>query len=167
MVLAHNEERHIEACLDSIFAADAGAPFQVFVMANGCTDRTEALVTAYGQRNARVHLVSIKLGDKCNAWNVFVHETVPATCPGQDVYFFMDGDARATPHSFSAMVKVLAAEPQANAVGAPPASGRSMRASSRRGWRNMACPSIITRIPKAGTRPGRTCARPRGPMRCR
>jgi len=127
MVLAHNEERHIEACLDSIFAADPGAPFQVFVMANGCTDRTEALVTAYGQRNPRVHLVSIELGDKCNAWNVFVHDKVPAACPGQDIYFFMDGDARATPRSFSAMAKVLASEPGANAVGAPPASGRSMR----------------------------------------
>ena len=30
MVLAHNEERHITACLDSIFAADPGNEFQVF-----------------------------------------------------------------------------------------------------------------------------------------
>ena len=127
MVLAHNEERHITACLDSIFAADPDAPFEVYVMANGCTDRTEALVEEYGRtRNPRVHLVSIKLGDKCNAWNVFVHETVPALCPGQEIYFFMDGDARAIPGSFSAMATALRNEPHANAVGAPPASGRSM-----------------------------------------
>lgn len=127
MILAHNEERHIEACLDSIFQADPDAPLEAYVMANGCTDRTEDLVKAYSARNSRVHLVSIKLGDKCNAWNVFVHETVPTLCPGNDIYFFMDGDARATPGSFSAMSKVLATEPQANAVGAPPASGRSMK----------------------------------------
>ncbi len=42
-------------------------------------------------------------------------------------YFFMDGDARAVPGSFSAMERALLAEPQAQAVGVPPASGRSMR----------------------------------------
>ena len=40
MVLAYNEERHIAACLDSIFASDPGRRFEVYVMANGCTDRT-------------------------------------------------------------------------------------------------------------------------------
>src|SRR5262249_28331461 len=109
------------------FAADPGAPFNVYVMANGCTDRTEDIVREYGKREPRVHLVSIALGDKCNAWNVFVHETVPALCPGAAIYFFMDGDARATKGSFSAMARVLAADAHANAVGAPPASGRSMR----------------------------------------
>ena len=126
MVLAHNEERHIEKCLDSIFNADPGAPFEVFVMANGCTDGTEEIVRTYRQREPRVHLVSIQLGDKCNAWNVFIHETVPAQCPGREIYFFMDGDARATPKSFSAMARVMQQEPQAQAVGVPPASGRSM-----------------------------------------
>ena len=33
VVFAHNEERHIEACLDSIFSADPKAPLRVFVMA--------------------------------------------------------------------------------------------------------------------------------------
>jgi glycosyltransferase involved in cell wall biosynthesis len=127
MVLAHNEERHIDSCLESIFAADPDGPFEVFVMANGCTDRTEEIVRAYGRKNPRVHLVSITLGDKCNAWNVFIHETVPQHCAGQEIYFFMDGDARAVPGSFSAMERAMRAEPQAQAVGVPPASGRSMR----------------------------------------
>ena len=95
-------------------------------MANGCTDRTEDLVLNYSQRNPSVHLVSIKLGDKCNAWNEFVHNTVPNQCPGQAIYFFMDGDARVVPGSFSAMAKVLESQAKAHAVGAPPASGRSM-----------------------------------------
>jgi glycosyltransferase involved in cell wall biosynthesis len=126
MVLAHNEERRIAACLDSIFAADPGAAFRVFVMANGCTDRTEDIVRDYAWREPRLHLVSIKLGDKCNAWNVFVHDTVPRECPGEAIYFFMDGDARAVPGSFSAMARVMREQPAANAIGAPPASGRSM-----------------------------------------
>ena len=126
MVLAHNEERHIAACLDSIFAADAAAPLAVYVMANGCSDRTEDIVREYATREPRVHLVSIALGDKCNAWNVFVHETVATQCAGAPIYFFMDGDARAVAGSFSAMERALRAEPAANAVGAPPAAGRSM-----------------------------------------
>jgi glycosyltransferase involved in cell wall biosynthesis len=126
MVLAHNEERHIEGCLDSIFSADPNAPLTVFVMANGCTDSTEERVAAYAKRDARVTLVSIALGDKCNAWNVFVHEVVPTQCPARPIYFFMDGDARATPGSFSSMAAVMEREPEAHAVSAPPASGRSV-----------------------------------------
>lgn len=125
MILAHNEERHIEACLDSIFTSDPSMPLEAYVMANGCTDGTEDVVLRYREKNPNVHLVSIKLGDKCNAWNVFVHETVPTRCPGQPLYFFMDGDARATPGSFSAMLRTMQTEPQALAISAPPASGRS------------------------------------------
>ena len=126
MVLAHNEERHIEACLDSIFDAEPGRAFDIFVMANGCTDRTEALVAEYGRRRPGVHLVSIALGDKCNAWNVFIHETVPARAPGREIYFFMDGDARAVPGSFSAMARALETNLHATAASAVPGSGRNV-----------------------------------------
>ena len=125
MVLAHNEERHIAACLDSIFAADPDRSFEVYVMANGCTDRTEAIVSEYSRKRPDVRLVSIVLGDKCNAWNVFVHETVPKHCPGRDVYFFMDGDATSEPFAFTAMARALGATPYANAAAAVPLSGRN------------------------------------------
>src|SRR5262245_33131151 len=94
-VFAHNEERHIAACLDSIVAAEPDRELEVHVMANGCTDATEDIVREYGRRHPQVNLVSIGLGDKCNAWNVCVHEILPAHCMGREVYFFMDGDARA------------------------------------------------------------------------
>jgi glycosyltransferase involved in cell wall biosynthesis len=126
MVLAYNEERHIVACLDSIIASEPGRAFDIYVMANGCTDRTEALVTAYGRRNPAAKLVSIKLGDKCNAWNVFIHETVKNEAPGRDIYFFMDGDARVVPGSFTAMANALVRNQRANAASAVPASGRNV-----------------------------------------
>ena len=125
VVFAHNEERRIAACLDSILAAEPGRAFDVYVMANGCTDRTEEIVVHYGRRHPEVHLVSIALGDKCNAWNVSVHETIPRLCAGRDIYFFMDGDARAVAGSFSAMERALRARPHAHAAAAMPASGRS------------------------------------------
>ena len=126
MVLAHNEERHIEACLDSIIHSDSRRRCDIFVMANGCTDGTETVVRAYSRKVPEVKLVTIELGDKCNAWNVFVHETVPACAPDSDVYFFMDGDARATPGSFAAMHHALTREPYAHAASAAPVSGRNV-----------------------------------------
>jgi cellulose synthase/poly-beta-1,6-N-acetylglucosamine synthase-like glycosyltransferase len=132
MVLAHNEERHIAACLDSIFASDPEHRFEVYVMANGCTDRTEAIVRDYGRRRPEVHLVSIALGDKCNAWNVFIHETVPSHCPGRDTYIFMDGDATAVPRALSALARGLADNPHAHAAAGVPFSGRNAK-SDREG----------------------------------
>lgn len=126
MVLAYNEERHIGACLDSIFAADPERSFEVFVMANGCTDRTEDIVRQYGRVRPEVKLVSIALGDKCNAWNVFINETVAAHCPGREIYFFMDGDARAVHGSFSVMANALRDDGRAHAAAAVPASGRNV-----------------------------------------
>jgi len=125
MVLAHNEERHIGACLDSILRAEREPLFEIFVMANGCTDGTEDVVRHYASRHPEVRLVSIALGDKCNAWNVFIHDVVPTQCPGREIYFFMDGDAQATQGSFSAMARALRATPRAHAASAPPLSGRN------------------------------------------
>lgn len=128
MVLAHNEEARIVDCLDSLFVGEPGARLDVYVMANGCTDRTEELVLRYAQRRPEVHLVSIRLGDKCNAWNVFIHETMPSLCPDREVYFFMDGDARIAPGSLTALAEGLRSNPKAHAASAVPGSGRSMQA---------------------------------------
>ena len=125
MVLAHNEERHIAACLDSIFAADPEREFDIFVMANGCTDRTVEIVSKYRAHRREVHLIAMALGDKCNAWNVFVHDAIPLHCAGRELYFFMDGDARAVRGSFSAMARALEENPKAHAAAAVPVSGRN------------------------------------------
>lgn len=84
-VFAHNEARNIVACLDSLQAASAVPP-TCHVLANACTDATESLVRNYARTHPGVHLVSIAVGDKANAWNVYVHEAAP---PGQAAYFFM------------------------------------------------------------------------------
>src|SRR5947208_3404440 len=125
MVLAHNEAEHIVACLNSLYDAEPGRPLEIFVLANGCTDNTERIVSEYGDSHPGVHVVSITLADKCNAWNVYIHETVPERVPGSDVYFFMDGDARVTPGSLSAMARALRDNAHARAASAVPVSGRS------------------------------------------
>jgi len=127
MVLAYNEEEEIEAALDSIFASEPAQRLEVYVMANGCTDRTEDIVRAYAKKRPEVHLVSIRLGDKCNAWNVFIHETAAQVCPGREVYFFTCGDVRIVPGSLAALHRALRQEPYANGAAAPPGSGRNVQ----------------------------------------
>lgn len=130
MVLAHNEEKRIVPCLDSIYEADPGRSFEVFVMANGCRDATEAIVANYAKDHPGVHLVSIRLADYCNAWNVFVHSVAPAL--DSDIFFFMDGDCRACPRAFSELYRGLHEHPEANAAGAPPKAGRNQEKDARK-----------------------------------
>ena len=126
-VFAHNEARTILACLESLQTAAEQAP-ACYVLANACTDRTEEIVREYRDTHPNVHLVSIALGDKANAWNVFVHETAP---PGHDGYFFIDGDVRATRGALDAMHDTLAQHPHANGAAALPQSGRDVAAFQR------------------------------------
>ncbi|MDP2028648.1 MAG: glycosyltransferase family A protein [Thiobacillus sp.] len=126
-VFAHNEARNIIACLDSLQAA-ASHPIECHVLANACSDRTETLVREYAARHPNVQLHSIVLGDKANAWNVFMHEAAPH---GASHYFFIDGDVRATPGALDAMAHTLTQHPQANGVSALPQSGRGVAAFQR------------------------------------
>jgi glycosyltransferase involved in cell wall biosynthesis len=131
MVKAHNEAKRIVACLDSIFASDPDRKLNVFVMANGCTDSTEDVVREYGKKQLGVNVVSIKMGDYCNAWNVFIHHVVPRYAPDSEVYFFMDGDCRVFPGSLSELARGLAENEDANAAGSIPMSGRSQSEDAR------------------------------------
>jgi hypothetical protein len=123
-IFAHNEARNIVACLDSLQKASVLPPV-CYVLANACTDATESLVHDYALTYPNVHIVSIVVGDKANAWNVFVHEIAPA---GQVAYFFIDGDVRATSGAIDTMASVLDAEPHSNGVSALPMSGRGVQA---------------------------------------
>ncbi len=120
-VFAHNEERNIVACLASLRDAAQHQPLRIYVLANGCTDGTERAVAEYASSHPEVHLVSIALGDKANAWNQYIHEISAES----EVVFFMDGDVEAVPGALAALAAALTDDPGANAVCAVPATGRS------------------------------------------
>lgn len=126
-VFAHNEARNIVACLNSLQRASS-SPVECYVLANACSDDTENLVRDYAKRYPNVHLVSIALGDKANAWNAFVHDVAP---PGAAYYFFIDGDVRATAGALDALAQALEHHPTANAASALPCSGRNVEAFRR------------------------------------
>ena len=67
-VFAYNEENRICRGLDGLLAnVPAGSVLRVFVLVNGCRDRTAAVVRGYSREHPEVVPVEIAFGDKCNA----------------------------------------------------------------------------------------------------
>lgn len=123
-VFAYNEEELITGCLQSILDAADGQAVQVFVLINGCTDRTEQVVKRFAADHSAVVPAALPVGDKANAWNSFVHELAPDA----DHYVFIDGDMRILPGSLSAIERCFAAHPGALAVAGVPSTGRTVNA---------------------------------------
>lgn len=116
-VLAHNEERRIAACLDSLPLGGAGV--RVVAVVNGSSDATAEIVRSYGDRG--VELVEYAEGGKARSWNRFILDHAPQAA----TYVFVDGDAELVPGSVAALERCLAANPRANAASAPPMNGRN------------------------------------------
>lgn len=121
VVMAHNEEARIAACLASLPCGEPG--IDVHVVVNGTTDRTAQI--ARGFAGATVH--DWEQGGKARSWNRIMLDT-PGI--GGDAYVFVDGDAEVLPGSIAALVEGLRA-PGANAASGLPANGRQAKAYQR------------------------------------
>lgn len=116
VVLAHNEERRIGACLASL---PYDAPrVSVHVVVNGSSDGTAAIARASGPP-VTVH--DWPAGGKARSWNRIMLDTPGIT---GDFYVFVDGDAVAMPGAVAALTEALAAHPAVNAASAMPQNGR-------------------------------------------
>lgn len=114
-VFAHNEASDIEACLESL--RPQLLPGDVcHVLNNGSTDDTGRVVAAYSKRHPFCRLVNIEVGDKSNAWNVFVHDVAPDA----DVHVFHDGDCRVKGQALAVLRHGFNAVPHAHALAAVP-----------------------------------------------
>jgi glycosyltransferase involved in cell wall biosynthesis len=118
-IFAHNEERRIAGCINSLpLASDA---FDFHLLVNGTTDRTMEIARDLTENLSNFHTHILPTGGKARAWNHFIdalfHEAASAC-------LFVDGDAEVMPGSFEAMVSTLVAQPHANAVNAMPVTGR-------------------------------------------
>lgn len=126
-VFASNEAQTVPQSLQQFSATMHGQTMTVQVLANGCRDKTSAVVEEYCQRHPHVKLHVIELADKANAWNVYVHDLAPAA----EVHFFSDGNKTIVPGSLERLAAALHNNPYANAAAALPMNGRS-----RRQWRS-------------------------------
>ncbi len=119
IVLAHNEEARIAACLASLPTHISGV--DVHVIVNGSTDRTAEIARSF----ARVTVHDYAEGGKSRSWNRFVLDECPDTF---ETLVFVDGDAEIAPGSIPALAAALAADPHANACAGLPLNGRRVAA---------------------------------------
>lgn len=119
-IFAHNEARHIGACLDSLpLERDDIA---VHLLVNGSTDATAAIGRSVAAHRPALTVHDLPEGGKARTWNRFVHAILADPLP--EAVIFMDGDARIAPGSFDALVRVLRDRPRVNAVAGLPLNGR-------------------------------------------
>lgn len=111
-VFAHNESKRIQRCLESIEAANCNRDLRCIVLANGCTDNTAELARNHAHSRKWIEVKEIAVGDKANAWNLFVHEIAA----NSEIYFFMDGDCIVQAGAFQELEQALAHAPLANAA---------------------------------------------------
>lgn len=114
IVLAHNEEERIAACLDSLPRGMADG--EIHVVVNGSRDRTAEIASGF----AGVTVHDWQQGGKARSWNRIMLDT-----PGIDAgaYVFVDGDARILPGSIEALARAVS-QPGINAAAGLPANGR-------------------------------------------
>lgn len=120
-VFAHNEGNNIAHCMDSLLAATQNPnALRIYVLNNGSSDNTVAVVAAYALRHSQIQLVEIQLGDKANAWNYFVHDLSLQA----DIFGFVDGDVTFTPGALDELSKALEQKPASHQ---PAADARHQR----------------------------------------
>ncbi|VVB51128.1 Glycosyltransferase AglI [uncultured archaeon] len=70
VVPAHNEEKYIEATLESVLDSDYPAEFEVLVVDDGSTDRTEEVIKRMAANDSRIRLLKGSHGGKSMAINL-------------------------------------------------------------------------------------------------
>ncbi|MBV1867162.1 MAG: glycosyltransferase [Marinosulfonomonas sp.] len=128
-VFAHNEAGNIANCLGSIQGAGLGPNDRIYVLINGTTDETEAVVRGVSKDDPRIQTVVIELGDKANAWSYYVnHLASPAT----RLHVFVDGDVLVSPDALVEIEARLRDHPEALAASTLPKGGRTSGNWSKR-----------------------------------
>jgi glycosyltransferase involved in cell wall biosynthesis len=122
-IMAHNEERCIGDAIESVFAQQAPAGFdvQVIVVANACTDGTAAVVRRHARRHPRrVVLLSAATKGKTVAIQHAVRFLERSPLPRALPYVvFLDADCEfAHPQVLANIVRRFEAQPELGAVAA-------------------------------------------------
>lgn len=123
VTFAYNEEKSIAATIKSIISNTDQRLQQITIVANGCTDRTYEVALATLQESASCQYVvkNLAFGDKCNAWNYYVHELAPQS----DVHFFVDSDVTFSAFAFPTLFDRLIASDKLAVTGLP-LTGRNL-----------------------------------------
>ena len=129
VLFAHNEEASILGAIDAVKRANPGPDDRIIVLINGSTDHTLSRVKAASDHDPRIHPIAIALGDKANAWDLYVHILGD---PSADIHIFVDGDVRISKGALDEIDRQISAHPEALAISTLPRGGRqSVRWAAR------------------------------------
>ena len=121
ILFAHNEATAILGSIQAVRQAGLHPTDTLTVLINGSTDQTLELVQAEALRDPRIHPVNIGLGDKANAWDVYVHRLAD---PKAEMHIFIDGDVRISAGALDAVEATMQANPTALVISTLPRGGR-------------------------------------------
>lgn len=122
-IFAHNEERRISRCIDSLpLRSDA---FEFHLLVNGSSDRTVEIASKLTSASPHFYIHDIAERGKARTWNHFVDSIFDDASPA---CLFVDGDAELNSGALEVMAATLAAKPHANGVNAMPVTGRNQAA---------------------------------------
>jgi glycosyltransferase involved in cell wall biosynthesis len=124
VMFAYNEAHNIANSIRSIHTSVGKHLGQFFVIANGCTDNTAAVAEKIKRDLdfTQMHVIDIAIGDKCNAWNTYIHEY----SGDYALHFFVDADVIFSENVFEQLyAKSQSALPETNAIAGLPLSGRN------------------------------------------
>ncbi|WP_371192496.1 glycosyltransferase family A protein [Glaciecola sp. SC05] len=125
IMFAYNESDNLKHSLTNVFNNIDNRVQHVYLLANGCTDNTVMVANAIKEKLKfeQLKVIEIKLGDKCNAWNHYVHEIkAEAEC-----HFFIDADVIFSEKCFPILYdEMMNADPKPNIVAGYPLSGRNL-----------------------------------------
>ncbi|WP_377923163.1 glycosyltransferase family A protein [Alteromonas sediminis] len=124
-MFAYNEEANIKTSIESVYKNTDAKLNRYLILANGCTDATVQIAEECKKtlEFAKLEVVEIELGDKCNAWNTYVHDLSDEV----DTHFFCDSDINFSDDCFSKMSsKLEQSQPETMIIAGMPLSGRNI-----------------------------------------
>lgn len=125
VMFAYNEANNLRHSLTNVFKNIDDRVQEVYLLANGCTDNTVEIANKLKKELdfKKLQIVEIALGDKCNAWNHYIHNiNVDADC-----HFFIDADVVFSDKCFPILYdEMMANKPIPNIIAGYPLSGRNL-----------------------------------------
>lgn len=124
-MFAYNESKNIQSSIQSVLKNADNQLIKFTVLVNGSTDSTAKIVKQLisDGTSKKLTLVELAIGDKCNAWNTYVH-SLAVEC---EMHFFLDADVKFTSQAFPKMYSTLIRDVNANAIAGLPFSGRNIK----------------------------------------
>lgn len=125
IMFAYNEQNNISNSLTSVYENKSTSLKHVYLIANGCSDNTVERAEQLKQELnfTELNIISLELGDKCNAWNHYMHKLANEV----DCHFFIDADVNFSDNCFEQMhSKLIATEISTVAIAGLPLSGRNI-----------------------------------------